>query len=188
MVGLGNPGKSYENTRHNIGFMVVDRISHAHRLKFKKRPLFSCAEFQDSGVDLALVKPATFMNQSGEAVRECLNCFPGLSLGRILVIMDDVNLPLGKIRLRVKGTAGGHHGLESIIRETGSSQFARLRIGVGCEGLSGKDLTDYVLGSFRKNEQDLLKEVLNRSEKACLDWSVKGSLAAMNLHNRNESN
>ena len=186
IVGLGNPGKEYEATRHNVGFRVADTLAEAHGVTFKSLALFSYALLDQSSEKIALVKPRTFMNQSGEAFAKCLKHFPDSSLDQALAVVDDVNLPLGTVRLRPHGSAGGHHGLESITGAVETSEFPRLRIGVGQAGLAGRDLTDYVLGRFKKSEQALLQQVMEQAQKACMDWALKGVSFAMNRYNRKE--
>ncbi len=182
IIGLGNPGKDYEKTRHNIGFFVLDELGRAGSFK-QVNNLFSEAFIEIQKEKVILIKPTCFMNRSGEAVRACIESYR-LSLKDTLVVLDDVNLPIGRIRFRAKGSAGGHHGLESIIGELGTNQFARLRVGVGREGLAGKDLTDYVLGRFERDEWRMLTGVLLRAKSACQEWVSKGSRFVMNQYNR----
>ena len=184
IVGLGNPGKSYEKTRHNVGFRTIDGLAESYHLKLKPQGVFSYAFFSEGEEKIALAKPAVFMNQSGIALKKCLEFFSGIVLGNVLVVLDDVNLPLGEIRLKTSGSSGGHHGLESIAAEIKSIQFPRLRIGVGREGLAGTDLSDFVLGCFEKKEKLILAEVLRDAAKACVDWALKGASFSMNLYNR----
>lgn len=182
IVGLGNPGRKYAGTRHNVGFDVLDLFAHRHGIRIKKR--YCQALIADLRLDdekFLLAKPQTFMNNTGEVVRDILQRMK-IDSSSVLVICDDVNLPLGKIRLRPRGSAGGHHGLESIIDCTHSQEFARLRVGVG-EGKDKTDVTDHVLGRFHKAEMSTLTDTLKRSVD-CVDMIIiEGIEAAMNAHN-----
>lgn len=183
IVGLGNPGEDYELTRHNAGRMVVDQLLREKNLRLKRKDEFSYALIEMVNEQVILVRPSVFMNASGLAVKACAAHFDCVKPQAILVVADDVHLPIGQIRLRTKGSAGGHHGVESVISELHTSEFPRLRIGIGREGLSGTDLTGYVLGGFEPEERRELEEVLVRAGKACLDWACKGSLFSMNHYN-----
>jgi peptidyl-tRNA hydrolase, PTH1 family len=187
IVGLGNPGKPYERTRHNVGYRVMDALGAAHHVTLKTKEAFRYAVFQVGGEQVAIVKLRSFMNRSGDALRQCVAHFPELTIAGIMIVSDDVNLPLGSMRLRAKGSAGGHHGLESIIEAFGDRSFPRLRIGIGRDGLSGADLTDYVLGEFEALEKPVLEKVLARASNACTDWAAKGIVAAMNCYNQEET-
>lgn len=185
IVGLGNPGKQYDATRHNVGFMVLDLLAEHYGLKLKSERSFEYALFETSrSEEAALVKPSTFMNLSGHSVLELLEYFKNSSLKETLVVLDDVNLPLGKIRLRAHGSSGGHHGLESIEQVVGSKEFPRLRVGVSQENLTGKDLSGYVLGKFKKSETKLLEETVGRAAQASVCWLEEGVAVAMNEFNR----
>lgn len=187
IVGLGNPGKDYEGTRHNTGFMVLDRLQHESIGSGKENKLFWYALLNVQSSEVVLVKPKTFMNLSGQAVLDCFSRFCESKPENLLVVVDDVNLPLGQIRIRSKGSSGGHNGLESIAGSLGTSYFPRLRIGVGKEGLTGQDLTDYVLGKFSKLEREKLDDSLRRAELACRTWAAENITAAMNLFNQKDS-
>ena len=193
IVGLGNPGKDYELTRHNVGFMAIDRLRRGGSVKREKNSKLywhALLNFQSSEVEnseVVLVKSNTFMNLSGQAVLDCFNEFCKLDPENLLVVVDDVNLPLGQIRIRSKGSSGGHNGLESIMNTLGTSAFPRLRIGIGKEGLAGRDLTDYVLGKFTKLENERLGDSLRRAELACKSWVAENIVAAMNLFNQKDS-
>ena len=185
IFGLGNPGKSYEKTRHNVGFLVIDEIARIEGLKLKTKDLFLETSFQIGKEKVVLVKPTCFMNQSGEAVCACLERSSELRSEDVLIVLDDVNLSLGRLRFRASGSAGGHHGLESIIGALGTNRFPRLRIGVGRKGLAGQDLTNYVLGKFEESEWLTLKTTLLQVKNACYDWVSKGPQFVMNQYNRN---
>ena len=178
IVGLGNPGPRYRNTRHNLGFVVLDRLAADLGVGFdreKHRGLLARATCENES--LLLVKPQTFMNRSGECVaplaRNVIH-----SPERILVVVDDVHLSLGRVRVRAGGSAGGHNGLKSLIERLGTEAFHRLRIGVG-KGESNDDLTDHVLGRFRPEEKDEVAAVVERAQAAALCWAAAGVERAM---------
>ena len=155
VVGLGNPGKKYKDNRHNIGFLLLDRIAKESGFLFKKKLNYDFAKFNNS----IFIKPKTYMNRSGVAITSILAKH---RLDDILVVVDDINLPLGEIRLRSEGGFGGHNGLKSIGNSLGSDEFKRLRIGVGYP--DERELSEYVLSDFSKEENDILKIVLELSE------------------------
>lgn len=183
VVGLGNPGPEYENTRHNAGFMVLDTLAERiDRFSGWKRDGDALrAEGRTRGRDLSLLKPQTYMNRSGVVVRGLLR--EGVAAVEILVVCDDVYLPLGRLRLRSEGGTGGHQGLASIVEETGALAFPRLRIGVG-PGPKSEDLADYVLEPFTAEERRKLPMVLDAAASATHDAIVDGIDAAMNRWNR----
>lgn len=158
IVGLGNPGKEYKNTRHNIGFDAIDVMAdkyniEVNRIKFKG----VCGEGYIGSDKIMLLKPSTYMNLSGESVREVMD-FYKLSKDDVLVIYDDISLEVGRLRIREKGSAGGHNGIKSIISHMGTDEFSRIKIGVG---QPKGDLVNYVLGNFSKEDRKYLDEVLN---------------------------
>lgn len=162
IVGLGNPGKEYDNTRHNAGFMAVDRIAgelgvKIDRLKFKSL----CGDGMLVGHRVLLMKPSTFMNLSGQAVQEARRPFIKIPMERVLVFLDDISLEPGHVRIRRKGTDGGHNGLKNIIYLTGSDQFPRVKIGVGAKPHPDYDLAKWVLSRFSSDEQKALDSVLD---------------------------
>ena len=168
VVGLGNPGEKYENTRHNVGFLTVDELAERARVpvqKLKHRALTNTLEV--GGVKVLLMKPVTYMNLSGEAVGEAAR-FYKLPPERVLVISDDVSLPLGKLRIRKGGSAGGHNGLKSIIQHLGTDQFPRIKVGVGQKPHPDYDMADWVLSSFSKTEQPELDRALDNARDAAL--------------------
>lgn len=183
IVGLGNPGKKYERTRHNAGFLVVDALMEqdANRWVEGQGPFQVNREPILNG-ELLVAKPTVFMNESGRTVKALVDTFH-LSLDHCLVVVDDVNLPIGTIRFRLRGSAGGHHGLESIIETLGSGGFPRLRIGVGQSDLVGKDLTDFVLGEFSKQEWETITPQIAKARDACLEWVTEDSQAVMQRYN-----
>ena len=178
IVGLGNPGASYEKTRHNLGFMLVDELARDAQSQVKRdecRSLVGRAVIESSTVELA--KPQTFMNLSGEAV-SCLIKKDGRSIERLIVISDDLALPLGSIRLRPKGTHGGHNGLRSIIDCLGTNEFIRLRIGIMPEHPIA-NAKSFVLENFGKSEQETVEKVLKNSAEAAKTVIKDGIDAAM---------
>ena len=163
IVGLGNPGNQYENTRHNIGFMVLDALADkldipVQRLKFKA--LTNTAVL--GGQKILLVKPVTYMNLSGEAVRPAAD-FYKVPADHILVISDDTALPPGKLRIRKNGSAGGHNGLKSIIQQLGTDQFPRIRVGVGEKPHPDYDMADWVLGKFQGEDKKAIDAAVKRA-------------------------
>lgn len=167
IVGLGNPEPKYERTRHNVGFLVLDALYQKKWAKGKGPFQINEVPFQNGEVTLA--KPTVYMNESGVSVKALCDFFQVVP-SDCLIVVDDVNLPLGKIRLRSNGSSGGHHGLESVIAELGTSEFPRLRVGVAVGDLSGQDLTGYVLDRFSKEEWDQLQSQIKEARNACLKW------------------
>ena len=182
IVGLGNPGLEYSATRHNMGFLCLDRLATKHRLRFTgKRAKSVLARGAINGNDVALAKPQTFMNLSGESVRELLRIY-AMPTKSLLVVYDDVDLPVGTMRIRERGGPGTHNGMRSIVDEIGSTDFARLRIGVGMP-TDGQNLADYVLGLPSPEERTMLDEALDRSVEAIETVARRGIGAAMNQFN-----
>lgn len=181
IVGLGNPGKEYAATRHNIGFMVVDRlIRELHVTETRKRFRSEIAEAFVGGEKLVFLKPQTYMNLSGIAAREAAQWYKA-SLEDILVVVDDIELPFGASRLRAGGSSGGHNGLKSIAAELGSDQYPRLRLGVG----RGRgDARQQVLSRFSKDEEQELPAIVGAGAECVLLWRAEGATAAMNRCNR----
>ena len=183
IVGLGNPGKAYERTRHNVGFEAVSLLAKKHRLEFKKQLKFkgSIAEGQIGTTPTILLMPLTFMNLSGEAVALVMRYF-AVDLSRLIILMDDVALPLGQLRIRINSGTGGHNGLKSVEEHLQTNRYARLRIGVG-DREEGEILADHVLGRFSQEEEKLLPGVLDRAVQAVEIWLDKGLTSAMNFAN-----
>jgi len=182
IVGLGNPGKEYEHTRHNIGFDVIDALAAQSRISITRkdcRGLIGDGLIGDTRV--YLLKPLTYMNLSGESVAQFLRNKP-LPLTDIIVVTDDISLPVGKLRLRASGSAGGHNGLKSLISHLHSQEFARLRFGVGAPR-DGSVQIDYVLGSFSKAEQKDVQETIITATAALDSWLKEGIERAMNKFN-----
>jgi PTH1 family peptidyl-tRNA hydrolase len=182
VFGLGNPGGEYLATRHNVGFEVVELIAARAGARFR-RGRFRCvqAEVHLAGARVILIQPRTFMNRSGVTVRGVVNYYK-TPLSHILVICDDVHLPPGKLRLRRSGSAGGHNGMTSIIQALGSSEFARLRVGVG-EPPPHMSQIDYVLGRFEREEREEVAGAIARAADAVEVWIGEGIEAAMNRFN-----
>ncbi len=183
VVGLGNPGLKYRHTRHNVGFDVVDILAKRHGEKVRSRINDAlCGRIKLSGEDVLLVKPQTFMNASGRSVARFLKKEP-VEIEDILVIYDDLDLPLGRIRIRPSGGAGGHRGMGSIIESIGSKDFPRIRIGIEKRG----NAADHVLSRFSRDEKKVVPVALEQSADAVEHIVKEGLDSAMNLFNRNES-
>ena len=184
IVGLGNPGRLYARTRHNAGFMAVERLAGRRQAKWALDDKFAArlAQVERDGRRLMLCQPQTYMNQSGEAVGKLAEYFR-VPPGRLLVVVDDADLPLGEIRLRPQGSSGGHHGLESIERRLGTRAYARLRIGIGRTAVAAREITNYVLGRFNAEETPLLEKVLDRAADQIECWLSAGIGTAMNQFN-----
>jgi PTH1 family peptidyl-tRNA hydrolase len=183
IVGLGNPGKQYANNRHNIGFMVVDRLAERHGLKFARmmhKGLVALGEIE--GHKVALVKPQTFMNLSGESVVPIVKFYKS-EPSDLLVVYDELDLPAGQLRMRPKGGSGGHNGMKSIIARLGSEDFPRLRIGVG-RPPGRRDPKDFLLDDFTRDELAALEPAFDRAVEGIVRWLTDGIDNAMNLVNK----
>lgn len=182
IVGLGNPGPQYAETRHNIGFLLVDLLAETYNLQFRAKFQGLWTEGNVEGERLLLLKPQTFMNLSGRSVSELTNFYKVGGDG-LLIVQDDMDLPLGKIRLRDQGSAGGHNGIRSILAELGTEKFWRLKLGVGRPPREW-DPARYVLSPFAEDELGQLDDLLGRAEKVANLW-IKGQASrAMNLYHR----
>lgn len=183
IVGLGNPGRKYRDTRHNIGFAVADELARRGSVAFEAAPAEALvARVRTLGADgTLLLKPLTMMNASGFAVSEIARYFR-IAFGDILVVADDVNLPVGRLRARPGGSAGGHNGFRSIIEQLGTTEFARLRVGVG-RGDPRRDLADYVLGGFDVDERPVVTDAIGRAADAGELFVAEGIEAVMNRFN-----
>ena len=183
IIGLGNPTAQYVGTRHNIGFDVITRLADDHRISVtEKKHKALCGKGIIGGEKVILVKPQTYMNLSGESVREILDFYKA-GPEDIIVCYDDISLAPGQLRVREKGSAGGHNGIKNIIAHLGTEQFARVRIGVG-EKPAGWDLKDYVLGRFSAEEEPLMRDALADAARACEMFVLDELSAAMNLFNK----
>ena len=183
IVGLGNPGKKYENTRHNVGFRCIDMLADAHNisvLECKHKAMVGKGYID--GTKVVLVKPQTFMNLSGESIRACMDFFKIDPEEELIVVYDDISLAPGQLRVRGKGSAGGHNGIKNIILHTGGQKFPRVRVGVG-EKPADFDLADYVLGHFSKEDQKLMDEAFKEAGAAVVEIMVGGIDSAMNKFN-----
>jgi PTH1 family peptidyl-tRNA hydrolase len=183
LVGLGNPGGRYEGTRHNVGFAVIDALAQSPRAGRPQRQ----ARFQAQTIELVeephkvlLVKPETFMNLSGRSVRQVLD-FYQVPVEELLVVCDDIHLPLGKLRFRARGSHGGHNGLRDIQNHLGSSEYARLRIGVDAPAEDAA--VEHVLGRFRPGERPVIESAIQTAAQAAVFWMHQGIEAAMNQYN-----
>jgi len=181
IAGLGNPGKKYENTRHNMGFMAIDLLADEYgisvdKLKFKAL----VGEGRIAGQRVLLMKPQTYMNLSGEAIREAVN-FYKIDPEELIVIYDDIDIPTGTFRIRKKGSAGTHNGMRSVVQHLSSDQFPRIRVGIGSE--KPVDLINYVTGGVSKTERELMHGALVKSAKSAAAIIEKGIDKAMNEYN-----
>jgi len=183
IVGLGNPGKEYAGTRHNVGFSVVERLSHRWQLNWLSEKKFTArvARCRHEGRRVLLCEPQTFMNNSGEAVGAVCG-FYSVPLERMLVIVDDADLPLGHLRLRPGGSSGGHHGLESLEQHLSSREYPRLRIGIG-RTAGAREITGHVLGRFDSTESELADKVFNVASDQAQTWLEAGIQKAMSQFN-----
>ena len=183
IVGLGNPGAEYANTRHNAGFILVEKLAGQWKTNWaNERKFFArVAKAERSGKKVLLCEPQTFMNLSGEAVGALVG-FYQVPLVNILVAVDDADLPFGEIRLRPGGGSGGHHGLESLTQHLASKEYARLRIGIGRKD-DARQISNYVLGKFESSENELLEKVLERAAGQIECWLSHGLQKAMNQFN-----
>ncbi|MBI4526411.1 MAG: aminoacyl-tRNA hydrolase [Deltaproteobacteria bacterium] len=185
VVGLGNPGKKYEQTRHNLGFMVVDAIARRNDVSVtKSRHRCLVGEWQKDGEKIILAKPQTYMNQSGVVVKAVLEFFSA-TVADLIVIHDDLDLPLGRLRIRSRGGAGGHRGIVSLLEELGDEGFLRVRIGIGRPS-QGIDPSDFVLLPFAPEEHREVSKIVSRAADAIECVLEEGARRAMDKFNRDE--
>jgi PTH1 family peptidyl-tRNA hydrolase len=184
IAGLGNPGPGYAATRHNIGFVVVDRLAARWRAVWALEKKFQSrlARVERDGRKVILCQPQTFMNASGEAVG-AVGRFYQVPTEGILIVVDDADLPLGQIRMKPEGSSGGHHGLESVEQQLATRAYPRLRLGIGRRAEDQREITDYVLGRFEATERGTVEEVLDRAVQQVECWLSTGISAAMNEFN-----
>lgn len=181
VIGLGNPGKKYQQTRHNLGFLVVDNFASGVNIKFKKgNGPYQYTQTTFDSQSLFIAKPTTYMNRSGQAVKKILK-ERNTALSRLLVLCDDCNLPLGKIRIREKGSAGGHNGLASVIDLLGTNEFPRMRLGIGYN--REINMKEYVLSPFLPTETVQVNEMIERGSQGIIDFVQRGIDWTMNHYN-----
>lgn len=178
IAGLGNPGREYQRTRHNVGFMVLDWLAHDRQLAWEYSEKWGAAWAK---ADAIFAKPATFMNRSGQPLSAIAN-FYKIPASEILVVLDDFALPLGRLRIRTQGSSGGHNGLESVFEHFATEEIPRLRVGIGAAPAQGA--VDYVLGRFFEEEKTLLDQTIVRAAAAVKCAIDKGAIAAMNSFNQ----
>jgi peptidyl-tRNA hydrolase, PTH1 family len=186
IVGLGNPGAKYDHTRHNIGFDLIDRLAKRWQVSLSEQKRFhgELGEGLAAGRRIRLLKPNTFMNKSGQSVRAVLDWYK-LEPQQVLVLYDDMDLPVGKLRIRLSGSAGGHNGMKSLISHLGTQDFPRLRVGIGKATEAGvaKDTISHVLGKFAPDELRILPEVLDMAADAVEMALKQGTEKSMSLYN-----
>lgn len=183
VVGLGNPGKRYERTRHNVGFEVVDELARRTGARFRRKWLapLETAAVEFNGERAILVKPLTYMNRSGGGIRPLLRKH-GVAPGEVIVVLDDLDLEAGRLRIRAKGGAGGHNGLQSVLAALGTEEFPRVRLGIGPRP-AGEELTDFVLARFAPAEREKVQRGVGRAAEAVECMVAQGVETAMNRFN-----
>ncbi|MGZ4972543.1 MAG: aminoacyl-tRNA hydrolase [Limisphaerales bacterium] len=184
IIGLGNPGREYDGTRHNVGFTLVEQLANSWRANWELKKKFNSrlAQVDRDGRRIVLCEPQTYMNSSGEAV-QAVSEYYKLPAKQILILADDADLPLGTIRLRPDGSSGGHHGLESIEQHLGTRAYARLKIGIGRGAEDGRQISGFVLGRFAASDKKVVEEVLGRASQQVECWLSAGVQEAMNKFN-----
>ena len=180
LVGLGNPGGRYARTRHNIGFLVVDEFAGVDRLEFREKADYRICNGSIEGEKIVLMEPLTFMNRSGTAVRKIAEKF-SIPPEKIIVVHDDLDLETGRLKIRKKGSSGGHKGVESVIQNIGANNFIRIKIGIGRDEFT--PVEDYVLSKFRKDELPLVKKAITSAVHAIRSIIIEGVDKAMNKFN-----
>ena len=183
IAGLGNPTRQYEHTRHNVGFDVIDALAEKYHISInEKKHKALLGKGIINGQKVILAKPQTYMNLSGESLVELVNYYKLDPESELIVIYDDISLDVGKLRIRAKGSAGGHNGIKNIIAQLGTQEFTRIKIGVG-EKPAKMDLADYVLGRFSKEEQPIIRESADRAREAVCEMITHDVASAMNKFN-----
>ncbi len=182
IVGLGNPGERYANTRHNAGFMVVDRLAHHAGAGWSRERKFSAMVAKADRQRVVLCKPLTYMNLSGESVKPIMSFFR-IPISRLLVVVDDADLAVGGLRMRARGSSGGHHGLDSVNQHLGSTEYARQKIGIGRDEPARREIVDHVLGEFSVGESAVMQKVFERACSQINCWLEYGIEKAMNQYN-----
>ena len=184
IVGLGNPGREYEGTRHNVGFLVLDKLAAKENISIlEKKHKAIIGKGMAAGQKCVLAKPQTYMNLSGECVRQLIDFYKVDETAELIVISDDVSLEVGQIRIRKKGSAGGHNGLKNIIAHLGTDQFPRVRVGVGAPAHPDHEMIDWVIGHFTPQEKKTVDEAVGRAVDAALCIMEKGVSEAQNRFN-----
>ena len=181
VIGLGNIGSDYKNTRHNIGFQIVDEVANHHNASFETQKLGDIATFKTKGKTFFLLKPSTYMNLSGKAVKYWMTK-ERISLENILIVTDDVHIDFGTIRLKSKGSAGGHNGLKDIQEKLNTQQYPRFRFGIGGNYSKGRQV-EFVLGQWTKEEESQLIERISLAVKAVVSFGIEGLANTMNTFN-----
>lgn len=181
IAGLGNMGAEYELTRHNIGFLVLDQLADEHKAAFVASRLADKAEFKFKGRSIHLIKPSTFMNLSGKSISYWLNTL-NISRENLLVVVDDIALPFGTLRMRTKGSAAGHNGLKHVEETLGDQLYSRLRFGIGSEYGKGRQV-DYVLSNFSKDEFDQMPPLIKKTNEMIMAFCMMGPEKTMSLYN-----
>lgn len=182
IAGLGNPTKEYDKTRHNVGFSVIDVLADKYRIDVsEKKHKGLCGRGAIEGQKVILVKPQTFMNLSGECIREVADYYK-IEMEDVIIIYDDISLEPGQLRIRLKGSAGGHNGIKNIIAHLGTQEFPRIKVGVGAKP-PRMDLADYVLSRFAKEEQPLMEDAFKEAAEAAVMMMTDGAEKAMNHFN-----
>lgn len=185
IVGLGNPGNIYRDSRHNIGFAVVKALAKFYKISLKKDKGVICLSGKGKigNQNTILAMPLTFMNLSGKALEALIEKYK-IDLHSLLVVCDDLDLEFARLKIRPSGSSGGHHGLESIIKSLGSQDFARLRIGIGRPSFQEIDAAEYVLSAFTRKEKGQVKKIIKRAVECCKIWATEGISKSMNVFNR----
>lgn len=182
IVGLGNPGERYANTRHNAGFMVADGMAAELGVNWTREKKFSAGVAKAENSRLVLCKPLTYMNLSGQAVKSLMS-FYRIPISRLLIVVDDADLALGSVRMRPKGSSGGHHGLDSVSQHLGSTNYVRQKIGIGRDDPDRREIVDHVLGEFTADETATMQKVFERACNQINCWLEHGIEKAMNQYN-----
>lgn len=185
IAGLGNPGRKYKNTRHNIGFMVVDELAKRYGLEFIKKENYWISKGKIENKDIVIIKPTTYMNLSGIAVKKVVNENVLNALPESLIIVhDDIDLSLGRIKIKKNGSSGGHKGVQSTIDHLGTKNFIRVKVGIG--KAPNQDVVDYVLSAFKKEEKSIIKEKISKTVDSIVAIISEGIQKAMNIYNKDQ--
>ncbi len=183
-MGLGNPGRRYARTRHNVGFMVADDLAERYGIEFREKASYRTGRGSVEGNEVVLLEPLTFMNNSGMAVHEVAMRYK-VGAEKLIIVHDDIDMETGRLKIREKGSSGGHKGVASIIEHIGTGEFIRVKVGIGRE--EGMPVEEYVLSKFRRKEVPVIKDAIERASKAVSTILVQGVERAMNLFNQTRS-